>query len=137
MTDVRSSNTIVVLVDVPGFLDEVLARELGDDGGFEIMRLGDPRLATRNHRGAVVVMKATLASLNRSPARLPMHMRILGTVAVTEGDDSRGDAYLVKAAGTNVSHRELAQIIRSLAAGRDTALAMVRQEDQAFSRGEQ
>ena len=121
MTTVSPLNIAVVLVDLPGFLDDVLARELGNHPGFDVMRLEDPRLTIRDRRDAVVVVRATLGSLKRAPMPLPMHVRVLGTIAVTEDDDSRGDAYLVSPAGTNVSHRDLAQIIRKLALDRGVA----------------
>lgn len=136
MTDAGVSNIAVVLVDVPGFLDEVLSRELGDHTGFDVMRVDDPQLTIGERRDAVVVVRATLGSLKRAPMPLHLHLRVVGTIAVTEGEGSRGDAYLVSPAGTNVSHRDLAQIIRKLAAERNAVLAAVKQNDQAFSRSE-
>jgi hypothetical protein len=136
MTNAASANIAVVLIDVPGFLDAVLSRELGEHAGFDVMRLDDPSAALGNRREAVVVVRATPASLRRATSPLPDHVRVLGTVAVTEGDDPRGDAYLVSPAGTDVSHREIAQIIRSLAAEHGSASAATRQADRVLSRGE-
>jgi hypothetical protein len=135
MTGAGDSNIAVVLVDVPGFLDEVLSRELGDQTGFDVMRVDDPQLTIGERRDAVLVVRATLGSLKRAPVPLP-DLRVVGTIAVTEGEGSRGDAYLVSPAGKNVSHRELAQIIRKLAAERSAEVAAVKGDDQVFSRSE-
>jgi hypothetical protein len=63
---------------------------------------------------SVIVVGTTGAALRRATRLIDRGKKILGTIAVTD-DEPVGDAYYVEPAALNVSHHELAELIRQVA----------------------
>ena len=117
MADVELNRVEVLLVGLPRFYEALLQREFGADSRVYVRQLTDTDGLTSSagELDSVIVVAASAASLRRAADFVSRSARILGTIAVTD-EEPRGDVYLVSPAGTNVSHQELAQVIRRILA---------------------
>lgn len=112
----KSTPIDVVVVGLPRFYESLLQQAFGTNSQMRVTRLGDDDSpeALALDSDSVIVVGTTAASLRRATGLIARGKRILGTIAVTD-DEPRGDVYLVEPAGKNVSHHELAHVVRQVA----------------------